>query len=338
MNADELPVVTGNDLKPYLGGSEAAGLPGMLAAFIRHQCATWDGLREARSALDGVLTRSMLLSDLEITLQHNPRRMKSSAASVDAQSVKDRPCFLCPDRLYPEQKALVYQDAWLILNNPFPIFVDHLVVSHCEHLPQRFAAALPTMISFADDSAGSCSVFYNGPACGASAPDHLHFQACPSGSLPIERQAESLARQISVSTTLVDEGPHGSCRVLAPDGRGLFFCRAARRVYLHDCLLAAFSRLAETCSGSAAEPPVNLIISRDAAGYSGMLFPRSRHRPDCFFRTGAHRLLISPGSVDVGGLLIVPRKEDYDKISREDVLHIFTEVCHDNRIFEGLVL
>ena len=153
-------------LSPYLV-SEGTVFEQRLSAFIRQQLDSWPELREAHEGLRQSLYKKFFLTDLEVELQHNPFRMKSSTAKVDKQSIEKRLCFLCPENLYPDQLALAYKKEWLILGNPFPIFPNHLVISHKEHLLQEIGSCLGAMISFVADSSGMFEAFYNGPACGA---------------------------------------------------------------------------------------------------------------------------------------------------------------------------
>ncbi len=329
-------IITPDDLRPFLPGEPPGTFRDTLNAFISHQQSTWPGLQDARSSLDDVLLKTMPLEDLSVQVQHNPNRIKSVSAKVDAASVNSRPCFLCPDQLYPNQKGLPFKDTWLVLNNPFPIFRNHLVITHRNHVPQLIGDDLAAMASFVHDVDFSFLAFYNGPACGASAPDHLHFQACPLDDIPLPGQILDLDRT-GATTPLkpLDLNTDGSCYTACLDNRGLFICLTESSDYLCGCMEAAMAHLA--CkTPDTGEPMVNLIISGSKNRYTGILFPRKAHRPDCFFRDDHTGLLISPGAVDVGGLVIVPRPEDFQKITSGHVLDIFGQVCYGTDIFEDL--
>jgi hypothetical protein len=322
-------------LSSYSEISALPSLPGRLAAFIRQQLATWDELREAHVGLRQSLYKKFFLTDLEVGLQHNPFRMKSSSAKVDKKSIEKRPCFLCPDNLYLHQRALAYREGWLVLCNPYPIFADHLVISHTDHRPQKIGDCLGAMLSFVVDSQGMFEAFYNGPACGASAPDHLHFQAYPAGGIPLVPQVQLLlAAGTGLSRIDAMQG-QGACFTGEVDGRGVFICRSRDRAALEENLLRAVAHLKNVTSAHD-EPLANILIAADGPEHIAMLLPRKAHRPACYFSRYGDHMVVSPGAVDVGGLLVLPRREDYMRITRAQVLEVFSQVCHGVDVFEGL--
>ena len=182
-------------LAPYLTDTPSRSLTDAVRALIAQQLENWPELKQAHALLKQALFRTLPLNDLAITLQCNPGRIISARSPVDKESISKRPCFLCLQNLPAEQRALLYGDEWLILNNPAPLFPDHLVISHTEHCLQRIEPALPAMISLTRELDFSFIAFYNGPACGASAPDHLHFQMAPAGAIPLVEQIKRLIRR-----------------------------------------------------------------------------------------------------------------------------------------------
>lgn len=356
-------------LLPYADGSDLGTFPAALGAFIRHQQATWPELKTARANLTQSLFSKFSLTDLEVFVQHNPHRIKSSATRVDSDFIKNRPCFLCADRLYERQRALPYREEWLVLNNPFPIFNDHLVITHRSHLVQSIDTCLAAMAAFVRDTDYAYTAFYNGPACGASAPDHLHFQACPEGAIPITHQLRGLLTRNGAGTPLVPvAGERVRCYTGEFDGRGIFVCLSNDEDLLCNVLKRVVAFLAET-TRSTGEPMINVMISQFASFptspqhpgtpphsiysdnepfiaeeplakehplYMGILFPRKAHRPACYFKKGADKMLVSPGAVDIGGLIILPRRVDFDRMTGDLLLGIFSEVCYGRDIFKGL--
>ena len=318
-------------LAPYIL-PEGSLLERRLSAFVRQQIASWPGLREAHEGLAASLYKKFFLADLEVVLQHNPFRMKSSSASVDKNSIEQRACFLCPENLYPEQRALAYLDDWLILCNPYPIFPEHLVLSRSRHIPQEIGSCLGAMISFVADTGAAFEAFYNGPACGASAPDHLHFQAYPAGSIPLAPQVQLLLAAGYGITRIGDRQGQGACFSGEADGRGVLICRSPDRAALEENLMRAVAHL-QKVTRAHDEPLINIVIAADGPDLIGILLPRKAHRPACYFSQGGDRMLVSPGAVDVGGLLVLPRHEDYERMTREQVLGIFSEVCHRGDVF-----
>jgi len=326
-------------LKPFMDEASSCGLAAHVAAFIHQQRCTWTELHDACENLKKSYIKEMHLSQLDVVLQHNPNRIKSSTSPVDKISIAQRPCFLCPGNLYPLQKGLLYQDAWFILNNPFPIFFDHLVVSRIRHTPQQIEAALPVMIRFVRDLGFTFCAFYNGPACGASAPDHLHFQACPEGTIPITQQIARLHQQKELGAVFdcIEKRKGVSSFAGTADNRTFFISVADDGEMLHMRLRRVLEALKQRIPGDD-EPMVNLIISGVDEQYVGIIIPRKAHRPSCYYSDGTDRMLVSPGAVDVGGLLIVPRRQDYTRLTAPRVLAIFSEVCHTKDVFDNITI
>ena len=308
-------------------------LAGRLSAFMRQQLDSWRELREAHEGLRQSLYKKLFLTDLEVELQHNPFRMKSSSAKVDRQAIEARPCFLCPENLYPDQRALAYKKDWLILCNPYPIFPDHLVVSHRNHIPQEIGACLGAMLSFVVDLDGAFEAFYNGPACGASAPDHLHFQAYPAGGIPLVSQVQLLLAAGMGLSQIDDMQGQGACFAGEVDCRGVFICRSPNHAALEENLIRAVTHL-KNVTRAHDEPLVNILIAADGPDLIGILLPRKAHRPACYFSQDGDHMVVSPGAVDAGGLLVLPRHEDYERITSGQVLGIFSEVCYGGEIFK----
>ena len=324
-------------LSPYLDDCRSETFNARLQAFIKQQLETWPELKQAINKLDEQLINKIFLTESEVILQHNPRRLKSSASKVDKKSIEQRPCFLCPENLYEKQLGLSWNENWLILNNPYPIFKDHLVISHREHILQNVNDALHAMLKFALDTDFSFSAFYNGPACGASAPDHLHFQACKKNDLPIISQTDSIINSGDYSNIpVIHEDTSSRSFAATLDNRGFFICLSENRGVLFSIVEKVISFL-ENMTKNSEEPLINIIISGSDSTYTAILFPRKTHRPECFYKDDNEKLLISPGAVDVGGVVILPREEDYRRINRKYLLEIFSEVCLDHSVFKNLI-
>jgi hypothetical protein len=182
-------IVPEHELERFCTGD---GWPGRVAALLRQQRSTWDMLRNGYAGLEQVRTRVLPFDGIRIEIQYNPGRITSASAKVDPKSIRDRKCFLCPANLPPEQRGLVLEGDYLLLCNPFPILPEHFTIPHRAHVPQRIGQAFGAFLSMSRSLGPDDSVFYNGPACGASAPDHLHFQAGTAGFMPIEHELDSL--------------------------------------------------------------------------------------------------------------------------------------------------
>ena len=161
---------------------------------LREQLKTWPELGEAYDSVKKVRVKNFQYDGFIIKVQNNPRRITSSSAKVDKESVKTRPCFLCIKNLYSKQKAVKYKEDFLILVNPFPIFPEHFTIPHKEHIPQSIKEWFGKMLSLSKDMPRD-AIIYNGPRCGASAPDHLHFQAGSKFFMPVDDEFYSLKNE-----------------------------------------------------------------------------------------------------------------------------------------------
>ncbi|HJZ66878.1 MAG TPA: DUF4922 domain-containing protein, partial [Blastocatellia bacterium] len=180
-------IISPQELRAYQNDA-GASLEARIAALIDQQRGTWPLLREGYDAFAQVETKRIPVNESEVVVQHNPRRIRSTAASVEKTAIDNRRCFLCPENLPQQEKGIAYGDSLLILCNPFPILDRHLSIVHREHRPQQIEGNLDALLCLARDLGSSCFALYNGPECGASAPDHLHFQACSRDALPIEQK------------------------------------------------------------------------------------------------------------------------------------------------------
>jgi ATP adenylyltransferase/5',5'''-P-1,P-4-tetraphosphate phosphorylase II len=266
---------------------------------------------------------------VKIGVQFNPEWIYSSAAKVDDKSISERKCFLCQAHLPAEQKWVEFNKSYLILVNPFPIFPKHLTIPHHKHIDQRISEQFPEMLSLAHEL-DEFVVFYNGPRCGASAPDHFHFQAGNKGFMPIEEEVHQ------VSKTLLRS--ENGCKAQRFDN------------YLRHCLILEGSdkrilaqwfeelfNLMEQMIRQEPEPMMNVLCFWEKEEWKIFIFPRKLHRPWQFFSKDENRILLSPASVDMGGVLITPLKEDFEKLSASDILDIFTQVTWEKDLFEKLI-
>lgn len=279
----------------------------------------WSLARENYRQLDNVRVRKIPFDGYDITVQFNPGRITSSAAKVDARSIEARPCFLCEKNRPPEQRGVPFGDDYTILINPFPIFRRHLTVVS-GHTPQRISGSFMAMLSLAQ-ALPEFVVFYNGPQCGASAPDHMHFQAGNRGFLPVEQ----------------DIGNPLLCRKAASAGRAeLWHWEGYGRAILtlkgsdSEAIAGIFGRLYERFAltqPERPEPMLNILAYFTGDEWIVHIIPRRVHRPACYFAEGDEKILISPASVDIGGVFITPREEDFNRITAADIAGILTEVC-----------
>ncbi|MBR6310315.1 MAG: DUF4922 domain-containing protein [Paludibacteraceae bacterium] len=254
-----------------------------------------------------------------IVVQHNPARIVSSGAKVDKKSIAERPCFLCEKNRPAEQRTIAYHDRFDISVNPFPIMPYHTTIIAKQHTAQRILPNIGEMLSLAKDM-DDFVILYNGPACGASAPDHLHFQGIEKGHLPIEHEIKNRSdiRQLTLSNgqeMFIPKNYLRTCVVM----------QHADKALLTESFNILYNEWKQT--GDEREPMMNIFCWHDNGEWTMCIFPRQCHRPIEYF--GEHNLMVSPGAIDMAGVLIMPRKEDYEKADKELIRNIFRQVSRD---------
>jgi len=286
---------------------------------IERQLSEWELARGNYAAFDsGVIkTRTVTADGLEVKIQHNPARIRSTAADVRPSAIAGRPCFLCRDNRPKEQEYLRW-GSYQILINPYPVFRKHLVISSDEHNPQSITDSCRDMYGLADYLTDAV-VFYNGPRCGASAPDHLHFQACPKGELPLEMNYSHIPRT-RYSMDMPSDVTEVS--VLLHYLPGAYVISSVSGEESASALMVLIDNLPIDLNAPDAEPMVNILVWKDGDRYVTVLIPRSKHRPDTF-----GQFTVTPACVELGGVIITPREEDWNNLTGEDVTHILKDVC-----------
>jgi hypothetical protein len=290
------------------------------------QMREWDLARVNYLQLERVKTRMLDFSGFEILVQFNPERIRSSAANVDAKSIGARTCFLCSKNRPSQQRGLTFKRSFTFLVNPFPIFTRHLTIPSELHTDQRILQNFGSMLSLAE-AIPDYVIFYNGPQCGASAPDHLHFQAGNRGFLPIETDFSG-----GKFTTLISGKPGVKIWNWSGYLRGIVTLSGSES----EKLISVFNHFFKKFSAfqpDKPEPMLNILAYYNPDGWVVHLIPRKLHRPTQFFEEDIDQILLSPGSVDLGGVIITPREEDFNKINASDIADIFNQVCiNENEI------
>jgi len=310
-----------------VGKSFAENITGLLA----QQKESWDLAKLNYDNLKSVRKKYFKFDRFEITLQYNPARITSSTAKVDSKSIEQRACFLCAENLPPVQKGLNYNDEYLILVNPFPIFDEHFTIPMFKHQPQEITNSFSSMLDLAKDLGIYYSVFYNGPKCGASAPDHLHFQACTKNIMPIENELNGIVSEygklLFKETNIVVYGVNNYLR-------NFFLIETDNK----QSAISQFNGLQNTLKNilCISEEPMMNIIALYEDTWKIIVFPRKKHRPSHYFIEGNDRILISPAVVDFGGQLITPREEDFSKITKDDIKNIFEETSISETVFKNV--
>lgn len=307
--------------------------------FIENQLAKWQTARTNHEALNQIETRRFELAGNTITVQFNPARAVSTCAKVDKSSIEARKCFLCPENKPNEQDEIIISldEPFSLRINPYPILPGHLTISSLKHQDQVLAdktiRQLPgKLISWLEEYFASGYVlFYNGAKCGASAPDHFHFQAVKQSDVPViqqwERLMETAVREKEIKTE--NGNTYSSFQITS------YICPIQVFICNHsaDILPEMINQYLESLPlhEGESEPRYNLFAWQDKQrGFTMAYFPREEHRPACYTATRGEQLLVSPGALDMAGLLVTPRKEDFDKITESDITQIYKEVAYHN--------
>lgn len=309
---------------------------GMAARILlEQQKQQWELLNEGYNSLKTVKLKAFEFDGFKINVQYNPNRIISSSASVDDESVKKRKCFLCFENLPENQLGFFYNREYIILANPYPIFPEHFTIVNVNHFPQRISDIFYIMLSLSQSMSEYYTVFYNGPGCGASAPDHLHFQAGNKNFMPVEK--DFLKLQMQYGKILFEE--NGSKVTAVDDNLRRFITLEGE---LEEILIYAFCLFFETyCTYQEFEdePLMNIICSyRDGEGWKVIIFLREKHRPQDYYAEGKENILLSPAAVDLGGICITPRESDFNKITKDRMAELLNEVSLNKEIFNSFSL
>ena len=282
---------------------------------LDNQIRDWELVRTNTYALASLKTRYLYIKDFPVILQFNPERIRSSAAKTDTASLQARPCFFChrPE----EQYGIDYNDAFDILVNPYPISSGHLTIPLKWHEDQQILPYYEDMLWLAHDLQ-DYAVFYNGPKCGASAPDHMHFQAMERGNLPIEMNYKKASKGV------VWEGRNTVLYVLYDFMASAFLLISSDLREADYAFKQLYAQL-EIKEGDS-EPMMNVVTWKDEDNWISCIFPRKELRPSCFYAEGDANILISPATVEMAGLFITPLEKDFDKVTSEDLETILREV------------
>lgn len=291
-----------------------------LSSFFKKQLACWPDTAMRYKAFENVETT---LFDNGLQMQFNPARIRSTAAAVDAKSIAERPCFLCAKNRCSEQLHRDICASMEVLVNPYPVLPEHYVVASKKHQPQLIEPLFADMLFIAKRWKGM-AVFYNGAKCGASAPDHAHIQAVRSSDVPLLGRAWK--RKIDATARLISGDANGEIYYSDAYVAPLFIVKAKDEAWAERYFKILISHLPVSEGGG--EPMVNVFTVYSAAeGWTTIVFPRLKHRPDCYFAEGKALRLVSPGALDMAGVLILARKEDYESITGDEAYGIIKEVA-----------
>jgi hypothetical protein len=295
---------------------------------LEEQRNVWPLLATNWALLDRVRVREFQFDGYTISVQFNPERIRSSAARVDQVTIEKRSCFLCSANRPSEQSGIIFKDKYEILCNPFPIFREHFTIATIAHTPQVMLPELSDYLELSREL-HKLVVFYNAPACGASAPDHMHFQAGNRGLMPIEEETATLRERYG--TKLIHSA---GLRIHAiSDGLRRFFLLETSE---KESLENAVSLIIDAIADYQGEEPMINLLGYYQEGWRLYLFPREKHRPWQYFESGEENILLSPAAVDMGGTLITPLEKDFNTISKKDITDIFHQVTCSEEHYQAL--
>lgn len=339
-------------LKAGVKGSQNS-IKELIDSLWREQTTNWPLMKKGYGDLQQLLTKDISVNHIPFKAQHNPARIVSSTAKTDRESIAARPCFLCRHNLPAEQKGLLLLGKYIVLTNPFPIVDRHFVIPTIDHIPQRLMGdekdngskreqnggqnssqktihdRIEDMARLAELFSGWLDVYFNGATCGASAPDHFHFQAGPQGALPLMEQHPK---------ALIIEQDGGSIRLVEKQPRTILLLQANSISALCSLWSLLTDGLKEIEVG---DDQLNLVLRHtEEKKWRLWVILRSKHRPECYFREGDEQFLCSPGVIDMSGIAVLPRPEDYSRITGTLWMQLMKEVSLPadkfNRLLEFL--
>ncbi len=310
-------ILSTEELKQFITDESQASI---LFGLHEQQKKAWPLLEKGLNSLNQSKEKKIEWFGDTVTVQYNPARMVSVSANIDPNVIRTRSCFLCIENLPPEQTSILVDTEFLALANPLPIFKTHFTFAHIRHKKQDIVGSIEAFLRITSKLDGRFTVFFNGATAGASAPDHFHFQACPKDSLPISLTAKTKQDKISKVGTILSV----DIETVSFFGNRYIVLKSPA---LED-LVSVLERLIYLLDSHhpCGKDMINIIADFDHNGWQIIFIPREKHRPDCFYEEGDRSLLVSPGSVEMGGVIITPRENDFLKITAEDISSIYNEV------------
>ena len=288
--------------------------------FFQRQLQTWPETRQRYRDLQQVETRELVTDNITLQAQWNPARIGSTGAKIDPKSIAERPCFLCAKNRPQQQMHRVVDGKYELLINPFPILPVHFTLPTLKHQPQRILPMYGEMLKVAEQNK-DVTLLYNGPHCGASAPDHAHLQSVGTGYLPLQQAWQRLSRNL---VEVVKDDDDNGIFLVADYPAAAFVIRSHSQSVGERLFRRLYDALPPADDDT--EPMMNVIVWRAEDVLLSVVLPRRKHRPACYTAEGDAQYIISPGAVDMGGLIITPREQDFRRVTPELILGIYREL------------
>ncbi len=306
-----------------------------LEKLYSEQLTEWEQFREQVTRLNEVEIHTFDFGNPDtgkyvIKTQYNPARAVSSNAVLDEKTIATRKCFLCPENRPAVQRGVQLNENFVALVNPFPILKEHFTIPLTQHKKQEILPYLGDMLDFAR-ILPDFTVFYNGPKAGASAPDHLHFQAVRKGQLPFEQEYPFFSSRNGTTLYSIgcqsyeNENKNGRVGTLKNYGRNCILIQSSNK----ETALALFQQVyaqLQSATSTEEEPMMNVFALFENNEWNLFVFPRKTHRPSYFFAKGNDYKMISPGAIDIAGVFVLPRKEDFDSVDEEVISDVLRQV------------
>jgi len=303
---------------------------GAIQRYFDRQLRVWSDARLRYRQLSRVKTRELPTDSLNVRVQFNPARIVSTGAAISKQAIAERPCFLCEQNRPKVQMHKLIDGRYELLVNPFPILPMHFTIPMRRHQPQAILPMYGEMMKLVMRYP-ELTVFYNGPKCGASAPDHAHLQAGTTGVLPLQTGWQRFARNLTPLARLGDDADLSAvedypCAALVIKSRTQ---QASERLFQ-----ALYEQMNQAQDET--EPMMNIVSWQQGDELLSVVFPRGKHRPDCYYTQDSDQVMVSPGALDMAGLIITPRAGDYERLTAERVVGILQECALQAKEFEAL--
>lgn len=301
--------------------------------FFEKQLKEWQGLKDNYTSFKKVKVNDFWFNGFKIKTQFNPGRIQSTSAKTDLDSIKSRRCFLCYRNLPAWQKGLLLKKKYFLLCNPYPVFPEHFTIASVDHKPQLLGNHVEDLLVLTKNLSKHYSVIYNGPNCGASAPDHLHFQVGTKNYLPIEDEFHQVKNEYGEIIYDTDQNLLSA----VDDGLRTFVLIESNDKSIIVNLFEKFYKVYSENNFSEDESLLNIINFYDHEfGWTLFIFLREKHRSRHYYNEGEDQILVSPASIDLGGILVLPREKDFGKINKQLIEEIFKEVSLSREKFISL--
>ena len=304
----------------------------LASEMLYQQKSEWKQLADNYSSLRKIKVHAFNYDGFELKIQFNPERKASIAAKIDEESIKERACFLCKENRPKVQREISYNENFSLLCNPFPVFPEHFTFTYKRHSHQKISGNFDTFLCVSKDLAKKYTVMYNGPRAGASAPDHAHFQVGTKYYMPIDNEFQLLKNKYGevlkytgdLTITGINDGIRKYIAIESAD---------------KELIKMAFQSLYavyENIANEKEEPRMNIIgLYEMEAGWRIIIFPRSKHRPSHYYAKEDKRILISPATVDMGGVCVTFLEDDFNKVNKDNLAEILREVSLGQKEFDN---